>query len=130
MIEKAKRSIREWPSDDPRDLAIVVASLCRDVLDEGDLPEGDHDWRQLRESFDIAQGSSIAATIMRWDELCRLGDFDTSVHDSYVKLGIVTWSVKKLVLKLGMFRDPSAAQTDLEEWKTSLIHCLDKYILV
>lgn len=129
LIEHAKRSVRQWSSDQPRDLAIAVATLCREVLDDGDLPEGDLDWQRLRRSFDIAKGESIAATIGQWDDLCRLGDCDISDRDAFVKLGIVTWTVKMLLRKLGMLTGPPSQDMGLEEWKAHFIDCLDRYIV-
>jgi hypothetical protein len=130
LIEHAKRNIREWFSDQPRDLAIAVASLCREILDDGDLPQGGRDWLRLRQSFHIVEGQSIASSIVEWDNLCRLGDFDVSDHDAYVKLAIVTWTEKMLLKKLGMLSGPPTAEMGLEEWKTQLIRCLDSYIIV
>jgi hypothetical protein len=71
LIEQAKATIRDWSSDEPRDLVIAVASLCREILDVGNLPEGDHDWQRLRQSFDLKRGQSIASTIADWDDQCR-----------------------------------------------------------
>lgn len=129
LIEQAKTAIRGWSSDEPRDLAIAVASLCREILDVGDLPEGDHDWHRLRQSFNIKRGQPIASTIVDWDDQCRLGDFDISDHDAYVKLGVVTWTVKKLLEKLGMLSGATGPPVSLEEWKANLIDCLDRYIM-
>ncbi len=130
LIEHAKTSIREWSSDQPRDLAIAVASLCREILDNGELPQGDQDWIRLRQAFDIVRGQSIASTIAEWDDLCRLGDFDISDREAFVKLGIVTWIVKKLLKQLGMLSGPPAPKMELEEWKADLIDCLDRYVIV
>jgi hypothetical protein len=130
LIEQAKSEICGWSSDDPRDLAIAVASLCRQILDTGNLPEGDQAWQRLRQSFEIERGQSIAETIVGWDAQCRLGDFDISNHDSYVKLGIVTWSVKKLLKQLGMLTGPIDPPMPLEAWKANLIDCLERYIIV
>lgn len=129
LIERAKESIRGWSSDQPRDLALAVASLCREILDDGKLPEGDLDWLQLRQAFDVVEGQSIAANIARWDDLCRLGDFDISDHDAFVKLGIVTWTEKMLLKKLGMLSGPKE-DMGFEEWKSALIEYLDKYIIM
>ncbi len=130
LIEQAKASIRGWSSDEPRDLAIAVASLCREVLDVGNLPNGDHDWQRLRQSFDIKRGQSIGSTIADWDDQCRLGDFDISDNDDCVKLGIVTWTVKKLLKRFGMLSGPAEPPMSFEEWKANLIDCLDRYIIV
>jgi len=129
LIERAKNTIAEWSSDHPHDLSLSVATLCREILDDGELPN-DLDWQRLRQSFDIERGQSIASTILEWDELCRLGDFDISDHDAFVKLGIVTWTVKLLLKHLGMLSGPPAPKLELEAWKSNLIECLDKYIIV
>lgn len=130
LIEQAKTSIRRWSSDEPRDLAIAVASLCVEILDVGNLPEGDQDWQRLRQSFDIKRGQSIVPTIASWDDQCRLGDFDISDHDAYVKLGIVTWIVKLLLKKLGMLSGPLEPPMSFDAWKALLIDRLDRYIIV
>jgi hypothetical protein len=130
LIEQAKTSIRTWSSDEPRDLAIAAASLCREILDVGALPDGDHDWQRLRRSFDIKRGQSIASSIADWDDQCRFGDFDISDRDAFVKLGIVTWTVKMLLKKFGMLSGPTEPPMSLEEWKIKLIDCLDRYIIM
>ena len=130
LIERAKQSIRDWSSDDPRDLAIAVATLCREILDVGKLPEADEDWLRLRLSFDVTHNQPLAAMISDWDNQCRLGDFDISDPECYVKLGIVTWTVKKLLKKLGMLSGAAEPPKALEEWKANLIDCLDRYIIV
>ena len=53
LIEKAKSHIENWTSDEPRDLTLAVAAMCRDVLDDGPLPSGDAAWGDLRRSFNI-----------------------------------------------------------------------------
>lgn len=128
LIERAKNQIRGWSSGRPADLARDVARLCRDILDDGGLPEHDRDWQRLRRAFDVAEGESLAAAVARWDDLCRFGDFDISNRDLLVKLGIVNWTVKELLLKVGMLGE-SNRDLGLEPWKASLIDCLDRYIL-
>ncbi len=130
LIEQAKTTINGWSSNEPRVLAIAVASLCREILDVGNLPEGDQDWQRLRQSFDIKHGQSIASTLAHWDDQCRLGDFAISDDDSYVKLGIVTWTVKKLLRQLGMLSGPPEPPMSLDAWKANLIDCLERYIIV
>ena len=130
LIEHAKNAIRSWSSDQPRDLAIAVASLCRETLDADELPTEGQDWARLRQAFELVEGQSFAATIVGWDDLCRLGQFDViSNHEAYVKLGIVTWTVKFLLKKLGWLTGPKE-EVGLEEWKARLISCLDRYIIV
>ena len=130
LIEQAIVSIRRWSSDEPRDLAVAAATLFREILDAGDLPDGDLDWQRLRESFDIKQGQPIGPTLAGWDDQCRVGDFDISKHDDYVKLGIVTWTVKKLLKQSGMLSGPTEPPIPLEDWKVNLINCLNRYIIV
>ena len=129
LIEHAKATVRGWPSEEPRDLAIAVASLCKHILDDGGLPEDGSGGLRLRNALDVARGDSIAASVGAWDDLCRLGEFDISDNDAYVKLGIVTWTVKLLLKKLGMLTGESQTQ-ELDEWKAGLCACLDKYIIV
>jgi hypothetical protein len=132
LIEQAKASIRKWPSDEPRDLARAVATLCSEVLDDNGLPPG-KDWMRLRQSFDVVKGESIASTIAEWHGRCRHGNFGLSdedaTEDAFVKLGIVTWTVTKLLKKLHMLTGPPAPDMSLEEWKSSLVQCLDRYII-
>ena len=126
LIERAKDTIRTWSSDDPRDLAFAVAALCREILDDGEMPIEGLDWMRLRQAFDIVEGQSIASTIALWDDLCCLGDSTyISNHDAFVKIGIVTWTVKSLLKKLGMLSGPRQ-EIGLEEWKVKLIKCLDR----
>ena len=106
-----------------------MASLCRDILDNGTLPAGDRDLRRLREAFDITPGKSIGATIVSWHDLCRHGDFDISNHNDFVKLGIVTWTVTLLLKQLGMLTGP-VQTTGLHEWQSHLRACLEKYVVI
>jgi hypothetical protein len=130
LIERAKNSVRSWSSDQPRDLAISVASFCREILDAGELPVEGQDWGRLRQAFDFVAGQPIGPTIAEWDDLCRFGHFDViSNREAYVKLGIITWTVKLLLKKLGILTGPKQ-EMGLEEWKAKLVSCLDKYILV
>ena len=130
LIEQAKVSIRDWSTDDPRDVAIAAAKLLREILDVGDLPDGDRDWQHLRNSFDIKHEQPIGLTLANWDDQCRLGDFDMSKNDDYVNLGIVTWTVKKLLKQFGMLSGSSEPPMPLEDWKANLIDCLERYIIV
>jgi hypothetical protein len=130
LIEQAKVSIRKWSSDEPRDLAIAAATLFREILDVGNLPNGDRDWQRLRDSFAIEHGQPIGPTIADWDDQCRLGNFDVSDRDDYVKLGIVTWTVKKLLKQFGMLSGPTEPPMPLESWKANLVDCLDRYVIV
>jgi hypothetical protein len=131
LIEQAKQRIRSWTSDSPRDLLIDVASLCREILDTSELPEKHPDWGRLRLLFDIKEGPLIAETITAWDDQCRLGDFDVLNSELlYIKLAIVTWTVKKLLKKFGMLFGPIDPPVELDAWKEELIGCLDRYIVV
>jgi len=38
LIEHAKKTVASWTNDEPRELAIAVAALCRQTLDSGGLP--------------------------------------------------------------------------------------------
>lgn len=128
LIEQAKSAIRTWSTDEPRELSLAVAAMCRGVLDATSLSAERAGWQQLRRSFDIEPGQEIAATIVQWDHHLRFGDFGETEGDAYVQLGIVTWTVKLLLKKLGMLTGPKQ-ELELEEWKARLIENLDKYIL-
>lgn len=125
LVAHAKDAIGEWTSDAPRTLASSVALLCRQVIDDGGLPQCGRDWLRLRQSFDVVPGQSIASSIVEWDTLCRLGEFGVSEDEAFVKLGIVTWTVKMLLKHLGMLSGPSALKQELDEWKAQLIHFLE-----
>jgi hypothetical protein len=129
LIAQAKQTVASWTNDDPRELAIVVAALCRAMLDAGGLPTDSPDWTRLRIAFDVAKGQNIGESIVKWDECCRTAVVDLSNQESFVKLGIVTWLVKFLARRLGMLPG-SQPISDFDEWKRRLGDCFDKYILV
>jgi hypothetical protein len=132
LIVQAKETVASWSSDEPRELALAVAALCRQTLDAGGLPTRSPDWLRLRSAFDVSKGQSISESIVNWDECCRTADLDLDVlssQEAYVKLGIVTWVVKFLGKKFGMLSG-SEPITDFDEWKLRLVECFDKYILV
>lgn len=129
LITRARNAIDSWTCDQPRELALGVAALCRDTLDYGGLPTDSTDWRKLRASFDVTAGQSIADSIASWDHWCRYAHVDLTDREAFVKLGIVTWTVKLLLRKLGALAgcDP---MPDFHEWKRELCMCLDQYILM
>lgn len=130
LIEQAKKKVTSWVDDEPRELALAVAALCRETLDAGGLPTDSPDWARLRSAFDIVKDQGIGERVLRWDECCRSADVDLlSNHEAFVKLGIVTWLVKFLAKRFGMLRG-SDPITDFAQWKLRLCECLDKYILV
>ena len=66
-------------------------------------------------------GQPIAETIVKWDDLCRFGDFDISDCTYFIKLGVVTWSVKLLAKRLGMAHWTAAQESKvLDEWRNGL----------
>lgn len=130
LIEEAKSIIASWSSDEPRDLALAVAALCRHTLDAGGLPTDSRDWQRLRSAFDVSKGQSIMQSVARWDDLVRYADVDVqSNQEAFVKLGIVTWLVKLTAKQFGMLQ-ASDPIPDFGEWKQCLCQCLEKYILV
>lgn len=130
LIVRAEEIVSSWDSDEPRALALAAAALCKTTLDAGGLPTDSPDWIRLREAFDVQTGQSIAESIVKWDDLCRFADVDlTNNRDAYVKMGIVTWTVKLLLKRFGMLVH-SEAITDFAEWKRRLCHCLGNYIIV
>jgi hypothetical protein len=129
LIEQAKQTIAAWTNDEPRELAIAVAALCRETLDAGGLPTDSPDWARLRNAFDVVEGQDIGDTIVKWDQYASTEDVDLSNQVSFVKLGIVTWLVKFLAKRLGMLPG-SQPINDFAEWKGRLCDCFDKYILV
>lgn len=130
LIVQAKETVASWSNDEPRELALAVAALCRETLDRDGLPPESPDWIHLRIAFEISKGQSISESIANWDECCRTADVDVqSSQDALVKLGIVTWLVKFLARRFGMLPG-SEPIADFDKWKQRLIECFDKYILV
>jgi hypothetical protein len=129
LIVRAKDEINAWSSDQPRELALAVAALCRDILDHGGLPSDSAAWIGIRRAFDVTPGQSIADSIAGWDDWCRYADVDVNDRDAFVKLGIITWTVKMLLLKFGMLVGTEPI-SDFDAWKQLLCQHLDKHILI
>lgn len=119
LIKKATDAVSSWTSDDPRELSLAVAMLCRDILDSGELPRDSPDWQSLRDSFDITTGQSISDTLLEWDHWCRHADVNLENREAFVKLGIVTWAVKLLLKKFGMLVG-CEPESDFYAWKRQL----------
>ncbi len=117
LIEQAKEEIREWASDDPRELAAAVSKLCRRIVAAGSTSVNDQASQRLLHLLEIGCGPSLAESIASWERHCRLGKFDLSSHESYVKLGIVTWCVKKLLKQLGLLTGSVDTPMPLDAWK-------------
>lgn len=129
LIDQAKETIASWSSDEPRDLALAVAALCRQTLDAGGLPTDSPDWQRLRSAFDVSKGQGIAESIVRWDKCCTTADVDVLTNrEAFVKLGVVTWLVKFTAKRFGMLPG-SELISDFGEWKQRLCQCLDKHII-
>ena len=128
LVVRAKETIRSWTSDQPRDLGLAVSALCRDILDHGGLPGGSPDWTALRAAFDVKKGDSIGETFGRWDHWCRHADVDLEDRAAFVKMGIVTVTVKWTLKKFGMLSGPPAPIPQFGAWKEELCESLDKFI--
>jgi hypothetical protein len=130
LIDSAIETISSWTSDEPSDLTLAVAALCRDTLDSGGLPNGSPDWFKGRKLFEVTAGQNIADSIVAWDDWCRFAEVDVrNDRTACVKLGIVTWTTKFILIRFGMLVG-SEAIPDFEEWKQRLCQCLEKYIVV
>ena len=126
LIEQAKSTVQSWESDEPRDLTVAAASLCRLILDSNGLADALHD---LRQGFNIESGQSISETICLWDDNCNQAEWPLDDEEGYVKVGVVTWVTKFVLKKFNMLSgaEPIAC---FDEWKQSLCDCFDKYILI
>jgi len=126
LIDQAKDTVASWTNDEPRELALAVAALCRQTLDAGGLPTDSPDWARLRSAFDVSKGQGIGESIVKWDGCCTTADVDlASNQEAFVKLGIVTWLVKFLAKRLGMM-EGSDWINDFDEWKRRLMICFSQ----
>jgi hypothetical protein len=124
LTEQAIDRIQTWNSAEVATMCRAVAELCRETLDAGGLPTDSPDWQQMRDAFEIKAGEPIADSLKQWDHWVRFAEVDLSDRDAFVKMGIVTWSVKLLLKQLGLLSASEPFAT-LDEWKQRLCRMLE-----